>query len=500
MLIPVVIPPGMVRAGTEYMSRGRWYEGSLVRFFSNTIQPVGGWISVNADEQLTGRPSALLSWRPNATDVTRYLAIGTHTNLYAFDGAVIDDITPAGFVTGRSDAVEGLGYGAGPYGAEDYGTPRTPDGRVLDVSNWHLDAWGEYLVACATSDGKLYEWTLGAGVDAAAIANAPTNCVGLLTTYERMLLALGADGDVRKLKWSDQQDNTNWTPAPTNTSEERLLSTDGRIITAARAPNTHLIWTDVDVHSMSYIGPPFIYSVQKIGDACGIISANAKAQTSSFAVWMSQAGFWVYDGFVKPLPCDVHDYVFSDFNYVQQSKVCAGHNGEFGEFWWFYPSSGSTENDRYVTWNYRENHWTTGFLSRTAWVDRGVWQFAQAASADGYWFQHENGWTDDGAERTSAVYLLSGPLELVPGEQLTWVNQVLNDESSDSNFVDLTLLTRMTPEGAQYTDGPYSLDDATGYTDVRAQGRQWSIKLEENASGSWRLGTFRFDVKPAGRR
>jgi hypothetical protein len=498
-LVPFTVPPGIVRAGTEYQSRGRWYDASLVRFFAGTVQPVGGWSKQNPSS-ITGRPCALFGWRPNAGVEARWLAVGTEQKAYAYDGSTVYDITPTGFTTGDATATSDTGYGGGNYGAGTYGTARTGTVGVSPVDAWHFDAWGENLVGCFTADGRLLEWGLNTANDFAVISNAPTSCVGLVVSAERMLFALGAGGDARKVQWSDQEDNTNWTPGTTTTAGDLLLTTDGKIITAERVRGGILVHTDTDAHLVSYVGTPFFYGVERVGDGCGIVSANAKVATASITAWMSFNGFYVFDGYVRPIPCDVHDYVFSNITKSQISKVAAWHNGEWGEIWWFYPANGASENNRYVVWNYREGHWTIGALARTAGIDRGAWPFPICASPGGDWFQHETGYTNDGAERGTSVFLESGPTELVPGERLTWLNQVIHDESDNANRLQLSLLTKFTPEGTETTRGPYQLSAANGYTDVRAQGRAYKVRLEEVSSGAWKLGTLRMDVRAGGKR
>lgn len=498
-LLPLQIPPGHFRAGTEYLSRGRWYDGSLVRFHNGTVQPVGGWVRVNS-AAVIGRPCGLFGWRPNSTAIGRFLAIGTESNCYAYNSDTTEDITPAGFTTGLADAIEGLGYGAGNYGDGTYGTVRTGTGQVTDVTAWHFGAWGEYLVGCSSADGKLYEWQLVSGTDFAQITNAPTQCRGLVVTAERILVALSAGGNVRKVQWCHQEDNTNWTASTTSTAGDLTLSTDGKIITGEVVRGGVLIHTDTDVHLMTYIGAPLYYGIDRVGDNCGIVSANAKAVTSSIAAWMSFNGFFIFDGYARPLQCEVHDYVFGDINRVQISKVAAWHNGKWGEIWWFYPSSGSTENDRYVVWNYRENHWTIGTLSRTAGIDKGAWSYPICSDASGYWYEHENGYTNNGTDRGTDVFLESGPTEIAPGERLVWLNQAINDESDSADRLQLTIKTKFTPEGTEVTAGPYQLSAANGYTDVRAQGRAFKLRYEEVSSGAWKLGTMRFDVRMGGKR
>lgn len=499
--VPLSLPPGVYRGGTEYQSKGRWYDTSLVRFYEGNIRPVGGWIRVNNDTVLEGRPRAMLPWRPNSQDIARYLSIGTNAKLYAYDGNNIYDITPAGFTVGREDSIEGLGYGAAEYGESTYGTARAPDGRVLNASTWSLDTWGEYLVACATQDGKLYEWDLDTGGIADPIANAPENNIALMVTNEQMLAALGADGVARRVQWSDQRNNTVWAPSATNQAGDYDLKTDGAIICGVRTRGEHLIFTDVDVHSMRYIGVPLVYGFERVGSECGVLGPNSVLALATMVAWWGDSGFFTYDGYTKPLPCDVLDFLQADLNVQQKVKVCAVHNGAYGEIWWYYPSNAGTgENDRYVVWNYRENHWTIGALARTAGCDKGAFAYPQAAAPDGYWYEQEHGFTDNGDPRGALVYCYTGPIEPANGAVVQAIHQVIHDESESANMLQLTIVGRQTPEGTSASYGPYQLNQANGYTDTRAGGRQLSMRFEEVTPGDWRLGINRLMTTLKGKR
>jgi hypothetical protein len=499
MYLPLDLPPGMQRAGTEYRVRGRWFDGSLVRFYAGAILPVGGWRRINPDTTIEGRPCGMFTWRTDGL-LGKYAAIGSSTKLYVYNGTDVVNITPEGFVGGRSDAAPGLGWGIGNFGAGNYGDARPNNGLVLTIATWSLDAWGSNLVACCSSDGKLYEWDPAVGDPALPIANSPTNCLGLLVTGERMLVALGAGGDGRKVAWSDQEDNTDWTPAPNNTAGDFTLSSEGRLVAGRRTRGNILLWTETDLHAMTYIGGPFVYSFDRVGSACGAISPNCMISTGSSTVWMGDNAFFVFDGYARPLPCDVADYVFGDLNRDQKSKVTVGHVGNFGEIWWFYPSAASTENDRYVVWNYRENHWTLGHLSRTAWTDNDLFPSPMGCDAHGALFDHESGWTNDGAPILDGRYLRSAPAELGDGKQVYYLTQILPDDSGDLSRLRMRFLTRQTPEGPETDSGPVVISQANGYADCRLGGRQIAAQFEAVADASWRLGRFRFDAKPGGKR
>ncbi len=195
------------------------------------------------------------------------------------------------------------------------------------------------------------------------------------------------------------------------------LNTVGSLKCGKRVRGINLLFTDVDVHTATYVGLPYVYSFERVGSGCGVISSQSVAAIDSAAIWMSRSGFWIFDGYVKPLPCDVSDYVFTSMNYNQASKVYAVHNSKYGEVWWFYPSSASNEVDSYVTYNYREGHWNIGTLGRTAGVDRGIFLYPIMVDASGYIYEHEVGYDYD----SGSVYAESGPYEIGVGENITRV-------------------------------------------------------------------------------
>jgi hypothetical protein len=492
MYIPLKLPPGIYRNGTEYQSAGRWYDANLVRWYENTLRPMGGWRK-RATGQMSGLCRGFITWRDNSAN--RWIAAGTHTKLYAMnEGGTLKDITPTGFTTGLASALSTTGYGYSTYGTLAYGTARPDNGASQPATTWSMDTWGEYLVACSNADGKLYEWQLGFTTPtlAAAITNAPTSNKALLVTAERILMALGAGGNPRKVQWCDQENNTLWTPAGDNLAGDYELATPGTLIAGKRVKGVNLLFTDVDVHTAQYVGAPFVYGFEKAGSGCGLISAQAVAAIDTAAIWMSKSGFWIYDGYVKPLPSDVSDYVFNNINFNQASKVYSVHNSKFGEIWWYYPSSASNENDSYVTFNYRENHWNIGTLARTAGTDAGVFTNPMAVSTDGYIYEHEVGFAYDSA----SVYAESGPVQLGNGDNIMSVRQVVPDEQTLGEAV-VSFKTRNYPTATQSTYGPYT---AANPTDVRFAARQVNVKVTGAVLADWRIGIMRLDAVPSGKR
>ena len=492
MYLPLKLPPGIYRNGTEYQAAGRWYDANLVRWYENTLRPMGGWRK-RASGQMSGLCRGFITWRDNSAN--RWIAAGTHTKLYAMNEAgTLKEITPTGFTAGIADSLSKTGYGYSTYGTLAYGTARPDTGLITPATTWSMDTWGEYLIACSNADGKIYEWQLGFTTPtlAAAITNAPTGNKAILVTAERILFALGAGGNPRKVQWCDQENNTLWTPAGDNQAGDYELATPGTLLAGKRVKGVNLLFTDVDVHTAQYVGAPFVYGFEKAGSGCGLISAQAVAAIDTAAIWMSKSGFWIYDGYVKPLPSDVSDYVFGNINFNQASKVYAVHNSKFGEIWWYYPSSASNENDSYVTFNYRENHWNIGTLARTAGTDAGVFANPLAVSTDGYIYEHEVGFAYDSA----SLYAESGPVQLGNGDNIMSVRQVVPDEQTLGEAV-VSFKTRLYPTGTQSTFGPFT---AANPTSVRFSGRQVNMVVTGAVLADWRVGVFRLDAVPAGKR
>jgi hypothetical protein len=278
----------------------------------------------------------------------------------------------------------------------------------------------------------------------------------------------------------------------TNQAGDFEINSSGSLKCGKRVRGINLLFTDVDVHTASYVGLPYVYSFERVGSGCGVISAQAVAAIDSAAMWMSRSGFWIFDGYVKPMPCDVSDYVFQNLNYNQASKVYAVHNSKYGEVWWFYPSSASNENDSYVVFNYRESTWNIGVMGRTAGTDRGVFTNPIMVDASSYIYEHEVGYAYDGG----SVYAESGPMEIGNGDNIMSVRQVIPDEQTLGE-VQISFKTRFYPMDTEYTYGPYS---AAIPTDVRFSGRQVKIRYTGAVLEDWRVGVNRIEAVAAGKR
>lgn len=497
MLFTLQIPPGVYKNGTEYQSKGRWNDCDLIRWFEGTMRPIGGWRNILAgtprvNMQVTGSARGSYSWRDNGTE--RYLTIGTHSNLYARAGSVnpLSDITPTGLVVGYPSTEANTGYGGGPYGYEAYGTPRTASDFSRIATTWSFDNFGQDLLAVQSQDGRLFYWNrTGIAVPLVATAGTvPTSNKGVLVTDERFVFLLQAGGNRRRIAWSDQENPYNWQVTATTQAGDFELQTNGEILTAVKARGQTLIITSIDAYVANYIGPPLVYGFERVGTGCGGLSNNCAVAIDKAVIWMGEGSFFMYDGFVKPLPCDVSDFVFPRLNYSQRAKVWGTHNPAFGEVTFYYPAS--TEIDSYVTYNYRENHWSTGSIDRTTGVNDEVFQNPIRVDSAGFVYEHEVGFMYD----TRKPYAESGPVEIGQGESVYMAKYMYPDELTQGQ-VQARFSTKFYPNATEYSFGPYQMANPTP---IRFTGRQVAVKIEGVSNTDWRVGLPRFDVESGGMR
>lgn len=490
-LIPLDIPAGLYRNGTDLQSAGRWRDASLVRWQDNSLRPIGGWRSRIASA-FTYAPRGMFAWEDLSGD--RRIAAGDYANLYTVSASgTVSNITPVGLVAGDLSATVNTGYGGGFYGASFYGTPRADNGNYSEATTWSLDNWGEYLVACSSADGKIYEWQLDTAVLPTALTGAPTSNLGLVVTPERFLFALGAGGNPRKVQWCDREANTTWTAAATNEAGDIELQSAGQIMQGLTTRGQTFILTDQDAHTATYQGPPFVYSFEQVGTSCGAVSRHSAVSVDSGIYWMGKRGFFRYaGGSVEELRCEVSDYVFGSLNTSQRSKVHGVSNAQFGEIWWFYPSETATECDRYVVYDYREGHWVFGMMARSSGVDRGIFNTPIFADTSGNLYDHEVGVNYDGA----SVFAESGPISMGGGERVMSVTEMYPDEATQGD-VTITFKTRFHPNDTERTYGPYTMSNPTS---MRFAGRQIRMRVEGNALADWRAGIPRLTAVSGGKR
>ena len=325
------------------------------------------------------------------------------------------------------------------------------------------------------------------------LSNAPTANLSIVVTEERFLFALGAGGNPRKVQWSDREDNNTWTPSATNEAGDIDLQSSGQIMLGIRTRGQTIILTDLDAHTATYQGPPFVYGFERVGTSCGAASRKCAAAVDAGIFWMGRNGFHFFSGGrVEELSCDVADYVFNNINTSQLSKIHAVSNSKFDEVWWFYPSATSVECDSYVSFNYKENHWAVGSLARTSGIDAGVFSTPIWFSIDGVAYNQESGSNLNGA----TVFAESGAFEIANGESVMMATMLIPDEKTQGDVV-ATFKSRFYPNDTERSYGPYSMANPTN---VRFSGRQVAMRVTGAETTSWRWGVPRIEVKAGGIR
>ena len=348
----------------------------------------------------------------------------------------------------------------------------------------------------------------------------------IVSDQDRHVIAFGCDAiganssatqgngtqDPLLIRFSSQENPIDWFPSATNTAGDLRLGSGSRFVQALETKREILVWTDTSLSSMRFIGPPFTFGIQQLASNITIMSPNAASSTEDFVFWMGIDNFYVYAGQTQQLPCSVKDKVFLDFNFDQSEKVVSGINSEFSEVFWFYPSASSSDNDKYVIYNYGEKVWYFGDMSRTAWLDRGVKSFPIAAGSS-YLYNHELGYDDDGSAMNS--YIESSPIDIGDGDKFTYINRVIPDITFDGSTnlsspqATFTVKSRNFPgAGFDNTASGDTIRTATSPVEtftnqlfLRSRGRSFALRIESSALGArWKLGSPRIDVRQDGRR
>jgi len=413
---------------------------------------------------------------------------------------------------------------------------------------WSLDNFGNKLIA-TISGGESFEWdsnpTGANNTRATIISGAPTaSAFSLVSTPDRHLIFFGTETtigtsstqDPMFIRFSSQEDINTYTPSATNTAGTQRLADGSKIVGAIRGRDAIYIWTDTALFIMRFVGPPFTFSFQQVGTNCGLIGQNAAVEVDGAAYWMSDNGFFRYTGKLESLPCLVEDHVYDDINLTPRQHINAGLNNLFGEIMWFYPSSSSGVVNRMVAYNYLDSSaerpvWTSGTLARSTWQDSAVFGKPHATEynssdttattnkdhvigcTDGTttYFEHETGLNQVKEGQTSAITasIESGDFDIGSqglqgdGEFMMKIRRVIPDFLSQTGDARITLNLRDFPNdtSASSTLGPFTVSSGTQKIDTRARARSISLKIDNTSTSQfWKLGTFRIDYQPDGRR
>lgn len=522
-LVPLNIRPGIFANGTFLNQQGRWNDSNLVRFVRGYIQPVGGWNRLQAfvgttedttDIALTGRPCGSLAWRASSNQA--WLVMGTHSNVYGYRAGNLYDITPVSFVTGREHAEPGAGYGDGGWGSGGYGIGLSAFGEIIDASSWTFDVYGDFTIGVNDPNSRtLYQWlSTSPNTVMTAVSNAPS-CSAVVVTPEQFIFALGAGTNYNRVQWNHPGQIGNWTPSTTSQAGASDLITNGKLQCGLRLRNETILYTDADAHSAAYVGGLFVYQFRQIGTGCGIVSKRAAVAVDSIAFWMGHNGFFVYDGTVRTLPCDVWDKVFPVLDPVQKSKVWATQNSEFNEITWFFPNAaeGGTPNPtRYVTYNYVTGEWMIGGMDRSAGVDAGAINKPVWLSANGWVWQQESGTARVSTSGSQLeTYIESGPILIEQGGRVMRAHTFVADERLPNDNVQAAGYSQRTaylfkaamyPDKLEFGDDEPFFQAADGNPiSIRRTGRWVRLRIYQATSDvSWVVGVPSLGMTRMGRR
>jgi len=523
--------------------------GRYVTFSSVTVPTGSGY----ATTDFTENTFEISNVTANAFDIT--MPSNSAATTSGTGSAQIDPYV----VVGPTFQTAGYGWGTYLWGDSTWGTERTTSDVILDPGLWSLDNFGQILVA-TIHNGKTFTWDAGAsgarGIRAAVMSGAPTaSRLTQVSDRDRHVFHFGTETtigdsstqDPMFIRFSNQEDFNTYQPTATNTAGTFRVDKGNEIVGAVSGKDYTLVLTDSSAYVIQFVGPPFTFSVKQVGTNCGLIGQHALTYSNGVVFWMSgEGGFFMYDGTVKAIPCLVEDFVFTTtgdnlgINYNAGQIVYAEHNTLYNEVNWFYAKSGSDQIDRCVTYNYGENCWTTSSLTRTSYVDAGVFDLPYATEYDSTatpnfsiqgitnlfgastYYAHETGTDQINSSGTTSIdaFIKSGDFDISARQSALGQTTGLADLRGDGEFImsmkrfipdfkvltgnsKVTLLLNNYPSDTASSSplGPFTITSSTDKVDTRARGRLLAIKIENDAIGeTWRYGTLRVDIKPDGRR
>ena len=436
--------------------------------------------------------------------------------------------------TGTDNAVAGLGYGAGSFtagvcaaGGRGWNQPTSTGASdfTSQITQWSLDNFGEDVVANRRGSSiYLYDTDASATPLRATLVSGATNSTPttvnsiIVSPNDRHLVCLGSNQfnttasptgtfDPMTVRWSNQEDITNWVPSLSSTAGETVLTDGTEIVGGVRSRNAINIWTDNSLWTMTFVGPPFTFQFQQLGSNCGLIAPHAAVDYDGISVWMGYDNFYVFDGQVKNLDCTVRRFIFDRLNRNQKDKIFAGINSEFKEVIWLYPSTDSDECDSYVIWSPDENYWTYGSGIFTTFADKTVFgnTITTGVTAGGnnlYNNEPAGVFTENGQPQSS--FIESADFDMADGNEIMFLSRVIPDFTLNDGALTFSIKTKDFPESPterEKPQPPHTVTNSTVKIDMRARGRQGRIRVSCNAANtSWRWGSVRLAIQPDGRR
>jgi len=520
----------------------------------------GGTVTGEATTTLVNSINAVQTTGILLTDASQFPAAGTNfvqigTEELSYTGITSNELT--GVTRGVRNTTAAIhNAGVTITNSSDYiawGEAASGD-LVIDPGLWSLDGFGTKVIALI-HNAQVFEWdsdlSNAVTTRATIISGAPTASRDMLvSTPDRHLVFFGTEltigdpttQDEMFIRFSNQEDINTYQPTAVNTAGTQRLADGSKIVGAVRGRDAIYVWTDSSLFTMRFIGQPFTFGFQQVGTNCGLIGQNAALEVDGAAYWMSENGFFKYSGSLQSMVCLVEDFVFDDLNTTANQLINVGLNNLFGEITWFYCTSSSTVLNRCVTYNYLDSSperpvWTTGSLARGSWTDSSVFGLPHATSFDAsdnssydvigntdgtsIYFEHEKG-TDQVASGTVTAItsnIESGDFDITQagsgqgqtgvatfqgdGEYIMKIRRFIPDFLSQTGDTQVTLQLRDYPNNSQSSSplGPFTITSSTDKVDTRARARAIALKVANTGvSQSWKMGTFRLDTQPDGRR
>ena len=477
----------------------------------------------------------------------------TSNNVYTITSTVAANASDVGngggsivgayqITTGSATSTTSVGWGAGGWGgittgytSTGWGSPAPAGvGFGSQLRLWSQANFGEDLIFNPRGGG-LFIWEVNANPNIfdrgtlLTTGDTPDFCnFVMVSDTSRSVLCFGVNDygsgtqNPMLIRWSDQEDYTQWTPAITNQAGSFTLSEGSVIITATQARQEILVWTDSALYSMQYLGPPYVWGFQILGDNLSIVSPNATSTVNNITYWMGVDKFYMYSGRVETLYCPLRQYIFNDINLSQGFQFFSGTNEGYNEVWWFYCSADSSDIDRYVIYNHLEKIWSYGDLDRTAWLDSSLRDTPMATGYNGQLIYHESGVDDGTTNPPTAItsFCQSADFNIGDGNNYGFGYRMIPDVTFNGSTVNnpsvtFTLRPRQNP-GSNYSTSAtptvtstqnyqstrnYEVQQFTEIVYVRVRGRQMAFRISSSTLGvQWQLGVPSLDVRPDGRR
>lgn len=510
--LPLAVPPGIITEGTLNQRAGRWTDGDLVRFDRNSVVPMAGWLPVTGDPTFIRSKNPirnLFAWRDASN--ARFYCMGMADALLVQGGAysleTISDVTPADYNAGRPDGTVSKGYGAGPYGRGAYGSDWIEEGpqlgtEILHPTVWHMGVRRAVLYALSTSDQRVLVWNApDTETLAAPLENAPTGALCMTVTPQMGIMTVGDGLNRDMIRWSDNADTTTWAPDTTNNAGFVEFPLIGEPMKLLPYGQDILLFTTSSLYRLSYHGATAGYGVVLVAEGVGPIGPNAIVLHTDIVMWMGRGEFFVFTGGgVQVLRSDVHDWVFDDLNFTQDWKTASAVIPEQNEVYFWYPTTGASEPDRYAALDYEQNAWLKGSgILRTAWINPGVYNDPLAADAENNLYVQEKGHLAGTANMRSFVETVIPP---IAGREMkidVLEQDVVGDGSGYPHVV-VTALVANTPSEIPVPRGQGNKLDEDGKTKLRASGKWVSLRYDIASWSNFKLGEGVLYAKPGSKR